>query len=93
MSMDNEDRVSRNTLLAVGVSIALAFGAAWVQINSRISMLEVKVQSDHNLYMDSSRRADNDMKELKEKLTDIQVKVTELGTRQDELANEKKTTK
>jgi hypothetical protein len=83
MSLENEEKVSRNTLLAVAVTIALAFGTAWVQINSRISMLEVQVHSDHSMYIDSNHRADENMKELKSKIDDIQVKVTELSVKQE----------
>lgn len=81
------DRTLRNTLIGAFITVLVAFIGAWIQLNSRISILEVQVQNDHNLFMDNG----HDMKELKDKITDIQIKVTELGTRQqqDEYGNGK----
>lgn len=77
------DKTLRNTLIGTFITVLIAFIGAWIQLNSRISILEVQVQNDHNLFMDNG----HDMKELKDKVTDIQIKVTELGTRQQEERN------
>ena len=76
----NMDRTLRNTLIGAFITVLVAFVGAWIQLNSRISILEVQVQNDHNLFKDNG----HDMKELKDKVTDIQIKVTELGTRQQQ---------
>ena len=76
----NMERTLRNTLIGAFITVLVAFVGAWIQLNSRISILEVQVQNDHNLFMDNG----HDMKELKDKVTDIQIKVTELGTRQQQ---------
>lgn len=81
------EKTLRNTLIGAFVTVFIAFVGAWIQLNGRISVLEVQVQNDHNLFMDNG----HDMKEMKDKITDIQIKVTELGTRQqqEEYGNEK----
>lgn len=66
-------------------TVIVAFIGAWIQINSRIAVLEVQVRSDHDLFMRNSDRADSDMKVLKDKVTDIQVKVTEIATKQHDM--------
>ena len=52
---------------------------AWVQINSRISVLEVQVQNDHDLFVTNQQKAEKDMCLLIDKINDIQLKVTRLS--------------
>lgn len=60
-------------------TVIIAFVGAWVQLNSRISILEVQVNNDHLLYNENNRKAQEDMKEIKDKLDEINVKVTHLN--------------
>lgn len=73
------DKGIRNTLLGVLGTVIIAFVGAWVQLNSRISILEVQVNNDHLLYNENNRKAQEDMKEIKDKLDEINVKVTHLN--------------
>lgn len=74
----------KNAIVGALVTIMVAFLGAWIQINSRIAVLEVQVRNDRNLFMDNSHRSESDMKELKDRITDIQVKVTELSVKQED---------
>ena len=78
------DRGMRNSLIGVIGSIAILFFGAWVQINSRISILEVQVQNDRELFLKNSEKADKQMNDLMNKVNDIQVKVTELAVKVQE---------
>lgn len=78
------DRGMRNSLIGVIGSIVIVFFGAWVQINSRISILEVQVQNDRELFLKNSEKADKQMNELMNKVNDIQVKVTELAVKVQE---------
>ncbi|WP_333615548.1 MerR family transcriptional regulator [Bacteroides pyogenes] len=69
------DKTTRNALLGFIGSTIIAFVGAWVQLNSRISILEVQVNNDHQLFLD----AQDDMKEIKDMLGEINVKVTHLN--------------
>lgn len=73
------DKGIRNTLLGVLGTVIIAFVGAWVQLNSRISILEVQVNNDHLLYNENNKKAQEDMKEIKDKLDEINVKVTHLN--------------
>ena len=70
-----EDNTLRNTLIGIIATTVIAFFAAWVQLNSRISVLEVQVKDDHALFT-SNQTA---MNELMDKVNDIQNKVTKLS--------------
>lgn len=73
------DKGIRNTLLGVLGTVIIAFVGAWVQLNSRISILEVQVNNDHLLYNENNQKAQDNMKEIKAKLDEINVKVTHLN--------------
>lgn len=73
------DKGIRNTLLGVLGTVIIAFVGAWVQLNSRISILEVQVNNDHLLYNENNRKGQEDLKEIKAKLDEINVKVTHLN--------------
>lgn len=73
----------KNTLIGVFLTVAIAFFGAWVQINSRISMLEVQVNDDHVMFQRQTDKYETNMKELMNKVNDIQNKVTELGAKQE----------
>lgn len=47
------DKTLRNTLIGMTGSAFIAIAGAWVQLNSRISILEVQVNNDHQLFIDS----------------------------------------
>lgn len=72
------DKSLRNTLISVIASIMLVFIGAWIQLNSRISVLEVQVNSDHELFQTNRDKSDKDMEDVKSMLSDIQVTVTHL---------------
>ena len=65
----------KNTFIGLAGTIAIAFFGGWVQLNSRISILEVQVSNNYKLYEDGQE----DMKEIKAKLDEINVKVTHLN--------------
>lgn len=73
----------KNTLIGVFLTVAIAFFGAWAQINSRISMLEVQVNDDHVMFQRQTDKYETNMKELMNKVNDIQNKVTELGAKQE----------
>lgn len=73
----------KNTLIGVFLTVAIAFFGAWVQINSRISMLEVQVNDDHVMFQRQTDKYETNMKELMNKVNDIQNKVTELDAKQE----------
>ena len=72
------DKSLRNTLLSVIVTIVLVFIGAWIQLNSRISVLEVQVKSDHELFQSNIDKSNKDMEDVKSMLSDIKVTVIHL---------------
>lgn len=73
------DKGIRNTLIGIIGSVVMVFVGAWVQLNARISVLEVQVNNDHQLFTNNTNRTQDDMKEIKDKLEEINVKVTHLN--------------
>lgn len=69
------DKGIRNAIIGVIGSIIVAVAGSWVQLNQRISILEVQVTNDHQLFIDSQ----GDMKEIKDMLGEINVKVSHLN--------------
>ena len=55
------DKGIRNAMIGVIGSIIVAVAGSWVQLNQRISILEVQVMNDHQLFVGSQE----DMKEIK----------------------------
>ena len=72
------DQSLRNTLISVIASIILVFVGAWIQLNSRISVLEIQVKSDHELFQTNIDKSNKDMEDVKSMLSDIKVTVTHL---------------
>ena len=72
------DKATRNTFLSICATIILAVIAGWAQVNSRISVLEVQVQSDHELYQTNRDKADKDMEQVKGMLSQIQISIARL---------------
>lgn len=77
MSITNKEGQFGWKLIGAFTSVALAIAASWVQMNSRISALEVQVKMDRDAYQQTSQQ----MNELINRVTDIQMKVTELSTK------------
>ena len=73
------DRGIRNTILSILATALIVIAGAWVQINSRISVLEVQVQNDHDLFVTNQQKAEKDMCLLIDKINDIRLKVTRLS--------------
>lgn len=73
------DRGIRNTILSILATALIVIAGAWVQINSRISVLEVQVQNDHDMFVTNQQKAEKDMCLLIDKINDIQLKVTRLS--------------
>lgn len=65
----------RNTLIGIIATIIITFIGGWIQVNSRISVLEV--QMDNYMHIQQQNEA-NTIKML-EKINDIQMKVTKLN--------------
>lgn len=72
------DKNFKNMLYGALSVILAGFVAGWIQINSRISVVEVQVKNDHDLFVSRQKEASSDMKELMQKVNDIQIKVTRL---------------
>lgn len=66
----------RNTLIGGLITVVLTFVGAWIQVNNRISVLEVQMDT----YVKAQQKTDTDMDKMMDKLTDIQNKVTRLNT-------------
>lgn len=83
------DRGIRNTILSILATALIVIAGAWVQINSRISVLEVQVQNDHDMFIVNQEKASKDMQVLMNKINDIQIKVTQLSDlKQDKIFKE-----
>ena len=78
------DNGLRNTI--IGFTTALVAG--WVQINSRVTALETRQDNDHELLVRNQMKADQQMKELINKVEDIQLKVNTLYVKMDVKSNE-----
>lgn len=65
----------RNTLVGGLITIAIAFVGGWVQVNNRIAVLEVQMDT----YAKYQQKNESDLDKMMEKITDIQNKVTRLG--------------
>lgn len=72
--------------IMAGVLSALIVGViSWgINVNARLSAVEFQVQNNRQMYMDKANKADKQMKELIDKVNDIQNKVTELSVKQEE---------
>ena len=58
---NNMDNSLRNAFIGAIVTIAVAFIGAWIQLNSRIAVLEVQVANDHATLQETA----SNMKEVK----------------------------
>lgn len=69
-----------------GVMGTLIVGViAWgIGINARISVLEFQVRVNQEAYQEQMAKNDRQMKELIDKVSDIQMKVTELSVKQED---------
>ena len=69
-----------------GVMGTLIVGViAWgIGINARISVLEFQVRANQEAYQEQMAKNDRQMKELIDKVSDIQMKVTELSVKQED---------
>ena len=65
----------RNILIGAFVTTLGAFIGAWIQLNSRIAILEVKVSNDHAQIL----KTDQDIEQMKEMLYQIQAGVQHLN--------------
>ena len=72
--------------IMAGVLSALIVGViSWgISVNARLSVVEFQVQNNRQMYMDNADRADKQMKELIDKVNDIQNKITELSVKQED---------
>ena len=61
------DKGIRNAMIGVIGSIIVAVAGSWVQLNQRISILEVQVMNDHQLFVGSQE----DMKEINIKVSHL----------------------
>lgn len=69
-----ENKGLRNTIVGSIITIMVAFVASWIQVNNRISILEVQVDNIQKLQRDY----DDNLKEVRSILLDIQIKVSHL---------------
>lgn len=68
------DKTLRNTFVASVITIIIAFVGAWIQLNSRIAVLEVQVSNDHA----SILKTNQDIELMKDMLHDIKIGVQHL---------------
>lgn len=64
----------RNTLVGGLITIAMAFVGGWIQVNNRIAVLEVQMDT----YVKNQQKNESDLDKIMDKITDIQAKVTRL---------------
>lgn len=61
--------MSRQEILAsfgTAVTIIVFLIGGWVQVNSRIAVLEVQVKSDHEMFMSQTKKLDDMSKNIEE---------------------------
>lgn len=73
-----EERLRIGTWLAL-ITLALLLVGQWVTVNSRISVLEMQVKSDHELYEQNTLESSNDIKGINMKLDNIQQSIIKLS--------------
>lgn len=66
----------RNTIVGALITIVVTFVGAWIQVNNRIAVLEVQMDT----YIKAQQKNEADMDKMLDKLNDIQSKVTKLNT-------------
>ena len=69
-----KDDSMKNAFIGAIITVALAVGASWMNLNKRIDILEVQVQNDHDMLM----RWNEDMKEVKTNVNDIRLRIIRL---------------
>lgn len=69
-----KDDSMKNAFIGAIITVALAVGASWMNLNKRIDILEVQVQNDHGMLM----RWNEDMKEVKTNVNDIRLRIIQL---------------
>lgn len=69
-----KDDSMKNAFIGAIITVALAVGASWMNLNKRIDILEVQVQNDHDMLM----RWNEDMKEVKTNVNDIRLRIIQL---------------
>lgn len=66
----------RNTIVGALITTVVTFVGAWIQVNNRIAVLEVQMDT----YVKAQQKNEADMDKMLDKLNDIQSKVTKLNT-------------
>jgi len=69
------EKSARTIIITVLSGLILSMGAGWIQINSRIAVLEVQVKSDHATYVETSNKMDemsSNINDIKETLVEMQ---------------------
>ena len=69
-----KDDSMKNAFIGAIITVALAVGASWMNLNKRIDILEVQVQNDHGMLM----RWNEDMKEVKTNVNEIRLRIIQL---------------
>jgi hypothetical protein len=69
-----KDNSMKNAFIGAIITVALAVGASWMNLNKRIDILEVQVQNDHDMLI----RWNEDMKEVKTNVNDIRLRIIQL---------------
>lgn len=66
------DKSLRNTFIGSIIAVIVTFIGAWIQLNSRISVLEIQVSNDHQAIINTNRNIDDVKKMQTEILIGIQ---------------------
>ena len=69
------EKSARTIIVTVLSGLILGMGAGWIQINSRIAVLEVQVKSDHSTYIETSNKMDemgSNINDIKQTLIEMQ---------------------
>ena len=69
-----KDDSMKNAFIGAIITVALAVGASWMNLNKRIDILEVQVQNNHDMLM----RWNEDMKEVKTNVNEIRLRIIQL---------------
>lgn len=72
------DKTLRNTFIGILATIVITFLGAWIQLNSRIAVLEVQVQNDREILQHSQAENTESIKEMKMMLHDIRIGIQHL---------------
>ena len=73
-----EERLRVGTWVSL-ITLAIIIAGGWMQVNTRISVLETQVKADHNLYQTNQINASGEIDGINAKLDNIQQSIIKLS--------------